>query len=161
MAENFMMSDLKKFDASEMGCIPTFDRMNSCLGPATTSSLLWALEKDNLQLFSEQLMDLDLEQIHEEVGDANFTILHLVAQSGKVNFMQELMTRRDVNPNTPHKTLKKYPLHFAAEKGDADMIGFLLKCGADVNARMENGDTILHILGKKKFRFCCTLNRER
>ena len=93
-------------------------------------------------------MDLDLEQINEEVGDANFTILHLVAQSGKVNFMQELMTRRDVNPNTPHKTLKKYPIHFAAEKGDADMIGFLLKCGADVNARMENGDTILHILGK-------------
>ena len=93
MAENFMMSDLKKFDASDLGCIPSFDRMNSCLGPATTSSLLWALEKDNLQLFSEQLMDLELEQIYEELGEANFTILHLVAQSGKVNFMQEPIQR--------------------------------------------------------------------
>ena len=148
MAEILMMSDLTKFNASDVGCIPSLDRMNSCLGPATASSLLWALEKDNLQLFSEQLMDLDLQQINEELLDyGHSTILHLVAKSGKVDFMQELMARRDVNPNLPHRNEKMFPLHIAAEKGDFDMIKLLLNCGSDVNARTEHGDTILHVLG--------------
>ena len=149
MAEKFMMSEMTKFSASDVGCIPSLDRMNSCLGPATTSSLLWALEKNNIQLFSEQLMDLDLEQINEELLDQKHsTILHLVTESRKVEFMRELMTRRDVNPNTPHKVLKKFPIHVAAESGDLEMIRLLLKCGADVNARMENGNTPLHVLGR-------------
>ena len=149
MAETLMMSELTKFNASEVGCIPSLDRMNSCLVPATTSSLLWALEKDNIQLFREQLMDLDLQQINEELLDyGHSTIVHLVAKSGKVDFMHELMARREVNPNIPHRNEKRFPLHMAAEKGDFDMIKLLLKCGSDVNARMENGETILHVLGK-------------
>ena len=148
MAEKFNMTALGKFDASDVGCIPSFERMNSCLGPATTSSLLWALENNDLQLFSEQLMELDLQQINEEMLDhGSSTVLHLVAQSGKIEFMREMMTRRDVNPNTPHSVQKRFPVHVAAEKGDVDMIQLLLKCGADVNARMENGDTVLHVLG--------------
>ena len=148
MAEQFMMSEVNKFDASEVGCIPSLERMNSCLGPVTTSSLIWALDKDNIQLFSEQLMDLDGEQLNEELTDyQSSTILHIVAMSGKIEFMRELMTRRDINPNMPHKILKKFPLHVAAEKGDSEMIDLLLNCGSDVNARMENGDTPLHVLG--------------
>ena len=150
MAETLIMSDLNKFNASEVGCIPSLDRMNSCLGPATTSSLLWAFEKDNIQLFSEQLNDLDLEQIYEELLDyGHSNILHLVAKSGKVDFMRELMARRDVNPNSPHRNEKRFPIHMAAEKGNFKMIELLLNCKADVNSRMENGDTILHVLGKR------------
>ena len=74
--------------------------------------------------------------------------MHLVTESRKVEFMRELMTRRDVSPNTPHKVLKKFPIHVAAESGDLEMIRLLLKCGADVNARMENGNTPLHVLGR-------------
>ena len=67
--------------------------------------------------------------------------------SGKVEFMHELMRRRDVNPNHPHKVLKKFPIHMVAEQGNDETLGLLLDCGADVNAKMENGDTALHILG--------------
>ena len=151
MGDQLMMTELNKFKETEAGCIPSLDRMNSCLGPATTSSLAWALKTDNIQLFSEQLMDLDTDQVNEELVDHDSsTILHLVTASGKIEFMRELMTRRDVNLNTPHRRLKNLPLHIAAEKGDIEMIELLLNYGSNVNAQMENGDTPLHVLGNMK-----------
>lgn len=143
------MSEYNKFDADDIGCIPSLDRMNSCLGPANTTSLVWALEKGDVQTFAEQLMELDSTQINEELIDRQHsTILHLVVESGRIDFMHELMRRRDINPNHLHTNLKKFPIHVAAEQGDNDMISILLDCGADVNARTESGDTPLHVLGR-------------
>ena len=47
--------------------------------------------------------------------------------------------------NLPHKILSKYPLHIAAEKGLWKIVKILLDAGADVNVKMENGSTPLHL----------------
>ena len=150
MAEEFRMTEYNKFEIDEVGCIPTLDRMNSCLGPASPTALVWALEKGNLQLFSELLLDLDAVQINEELADhSHSTILHLATLSGKVDFVRELLRRREVNPNYSHRIQKRFPIHVAAEQGNNEIISLLLDCGADINSKMENGDTALHVLGKQ------------
>ena len=40
---------------------------------------------------------------------------------------------------------RKFPLHSASESGHLPIVGLLLAKGADVNGRMENGDTPLHL----------------
>ena len=37
-----------------------------------------------------------------------------------------------------------YPIHWAADRGNADMVHILLKYGADVNAQDIDGQTALH-----------------
>ena len=69
------MTEYTKFETDEVGCIPTLDRMNSCLGPASPTALVWALEKGNLQLFSELLLVLDAAQINEELVDHNHSTI--------------------------------------------------------------------------------------
>ena len=39
----------------------------------------------------------------------------------------------------------KFPIHVAVENGQENIVDLLLMCGADVNARMENGSTPLHV----------------
>lgn len=40
---------------------------------------------------------------------------------------------------------RKFPLHSASESGHLPIVGLLLAKGADVNGKMENGDTPLHL----------------
>lgn len=57
----------------------------------------------------------------------------------------ELLRNKATNPNQSHKVLQKYPLHVAVEQGSVLLVKSLLQAGADVNAKMADGSTALHI----------------
>ena len=57
----------------------------------------------------------------------------------------ELLRNKGTNPNQSHKVLQKYPLHVAVEQGSVVLVKSLLQAGADVNAKMADGSTALHI----------------
>ena len=74
------------------------------------------------------------------------TILQLSVESEKYDFVKELLRHPSCDPNIPNKVIKKCPLHTAVEKGNVPLTRLMLDCGADVNAKMENGNTALHIV---------------
>jgi ankyrin repeat protein len=119
-------------------------RMNSCIG-TPHEEVLAAFNDDNLQLFLDLVHEKELD-VNYEYSDQNCsTLLHLCVASGKADFVQEVLSRRDVNPNIPHKILQKFPLHVAVESGTVAIVKLLLYSGADVNSRMGNGSTPLHL----------------
>jgi len=50
----------------------------------------------------------------------------------------------NVNVKTDYAHTRKTPLHIFTSTGNSEMVEFLIKSGADVNARDMNGDTPLH-----------------
>ena len=72
-------------------------------------------------------------------------MLYIAVEEEKTDYIRELLRRRDVNPNLPNKVLRKFPLHVAVENGNVEVTKMLLNCGGDVNAKMENGNTALHL----------------
>ena len=60
-------------------------------------------------------------------------------------FAKQLLRVPACDPNIPNKVIKKVALHTAVEKGNVRLTKLLLECGADINAKMENGNTALHI----------------
>ena len=129
---------MKKFQPMMIG------RMDSCISGDPNEELASALQADNLRLFVD-LLNSDEVDVNAEIGPENrSTILHLAVQAEKAEFVREIVKRRDLNPNIPHKILKKFPLHVAAENGDSESLKLLSLSGADLNAKMENGSTALH-----------------
>ena len=43
----------------------------------------------------------------------DFFVSFSIDSAGKVDFVKEILRRRDVDPNQPHQMLKKNPLHVA------------------------------------------------
>jgi len=134
-----MSSDKKR---RELGGLT--QRMNSCIS-APQDEILVALHDGNLQLFVDKLYEDDLNINHEYAEhEGGSTLLYLCVSAGKVDFVKEILRRRDVDPNQPHQMLKKNPLHVAVENGNLELVNCLLPV-ADVNAKTGNGSTALHL----------------
>merc|ERR1711862_154869 len=117
--------------------------MNSCVS-APQEEILEAFHDGNLQLFVDKLYEDNLDVNHEYAEQEGSTLLYLCVSSGKVDFVREILRRRDVNPNHPHRMLKKNSLHVAVENGNLELVSCLLPL-ADVNAKTGNGSTPLHL----------------
>eukprot|EP00090_Calanus_glacialis_P017219 TRINITY_DN26883_c0_g1_i4.p1 TRINITY_DN26883_c0_g1~~TRINITY_DN26883_c0_g1_i4.p1 ORF type:complete len:935 (+),score=234.23 TRINITY_DN26883_c0_g1_i4:53-2857(+) len=118
--------------------------MDSCISDPQ-QELLVVFKEQNLRAFIDILCD-DTVDVNKEYAAENFqTILQLSVESEKYDFVKELLRHPSCDPNIPNKVIKKCPLHTAVEKGNVPMTRLLLDCGADVNAKMENGNTALHI----------------
>lgn len=118
--------------------------MNSCI-TVPQDEILLALDEANLQLFADIVNDDELDINHEYVERNCSSLLYLCVSGGKLEFTKEVLRRRDVNPNVPHKILKKYPLHQAVEDGNVVLVDLLLRAGSDINVKMENGNMPLHL----------------
>ena len=119
--------------------------MSSSQDSNISKKLIQVLQNDNFPLFckilygSEGFLDVELP-------DYNFsTPLYVSIESGKLDFTKELLRDGRVDVNRSHKRLKKYPIHLASELGRQDIVELLVNAGADVNAKMENGSTALHV----------------
>jgi ankyrin repeat protein len=118
---------------------------SSCFGDPSTE-LAAALHENNLRLFCDILAGEDID-VNAEMPHHGFSsILHMAVLAGKTAFVTEILRHREANPNQPHRTEKRYPIHVAAETAQVDIMELLVRCGADVNAKMENGSTALHVL---------------
>jgi len=138
-------------DKDAIGCIP-LERMNSVLTAATPYNLAEAVKEDNLRLFVSLLRDVDANDLDSNIVHQNhMTLMQVLAKSGKTEFLRQLLNRHNasVGINVPHQVLQKFPIHFAAEEGHHEMVRLLLESGADVNARMGDGTTPLHLLAMR------------
>lgn len=143
-------------DNPAAGCIP-LERLNSYLGggPPDALALASALKERNLRLFSELAAEVDKSELDREMPEhGHSSVLYMAVKDGAADFVRELLLpaaagAAKVNPNRPHKVLKRFPLHVAAENGDLECFRLLLKAGADINARADNGNTALHLLASR------------
>jgi len=119
-------------------------RMDSCISDPQ-QELLVVFREQNLRAFIDILCDDTVDVNKEYVGENFQTILHLAVESEKYDFAKELLRHPNCDPNIPNKVIKKCPLHTAVEKGNVSLTKLLLDSGADVNAKMENGNSALHI----------------
>ena len=121
-----------------------FMRMDSCVSSPQVD-ILQSFDSQDILSFCDRLNDEDLNPNYE-YADRNFsTLLHLSVANGHQQFTKELLRNKKTNPNQNHKVLQKYPLHVAVERGDVESVYSLLQAGADVNAKMADGGTALHI----------------
>ena len=72
-----------------------------------------------------------------------------MVEAGNLHFAKELLRVPSCDPNLPNKISKKVALHLAVEKGNLELTRLLLDCGADINAKMQNGNTALHIAAQR------------
>jgi len=70
--------------------------------------------------------------------------IHDAAESGDLKRMEELVNRGE-NINIQNMPYQQRPLHIAVYNEHPEIVALLLKHGADVNARMNNGQTPLFI----------------
>jgi len=76
-----------------------------------------------------------------EVKDEDKDFLYHI-QEGDISNVTKCL---ESNPDLASKLCEDlFPIHWAADRGNADMVQVLLKYGADVNAQDEEGQTALH-----------------
>jgi len=76
-----------------------------------------------------------------EVKDEDKDFLYHI-QEGDISNVTKYL---ESNPDLASKLCEDlYPIHWAADRGNADMVQILLKYGADVNAQDDEGQTALH-----------------
>ncbi|MHA7877473.1 MAG: ankyrin repeat domain-containing protein [Bacteroidota bacterium] len=74
------------------------------------------------------------------------TTIHTAAQSNDVDLIRHFLDREGADVNAPDSPSTKWtPLHYAANHGQDAAIAFLLKNGADINARDHAWNTPLHL----------------
>ncbi|WP_353288779.1 ankyrin repeat domain-containing protein [Wolbachia endosymbiont (group A) of Pogonocherus hispidulus] len=80
-----------------------------------------------------------------EVGDNEFTLLHLTAQWGYTGLTKALIVAKGIDVNIKDKN-EKTPLHLAAENGYKEVVDALLeKDGIKINEQDKEGWTPLHL----------------
>ncbi|WP_264736084.1 ankyrin repeat domain-containing protein [Wolbachia endosymbiont (group A) of Rhinocyllus conicus] len=80
-----------------------------------------------------------------EVGDNEFTLLHLTAQWGYTGLTKALIVAKGIDVNIKDKN-EKTPLHLAAENGYKEVVDALLeKDGIKINEQDKDGWTPLHL----------------
>lgn len=123
------------------------NNMSSSQDTNISAKLIRALTNDNFPLFCKILQGSeDTISIDVDVPEYSFsTPFYITIECGKLDFARELLRDARVDVNRPHRRLKKYPIHLASESGRKDLVELLVNAGADVNAKMENGSTALHI----------------
>jgi len=73
-----------------------------------------------------------------EESDMGFENIYIAAEKGTLEDVKYFVEKKGIDVNTKDKN-GKTPLHFAASKGNLELIKFLLAKGADFNAKDENG----------------------
>ena len=110
-----------------------------------SSKLIKALQNDNFALFCK-ILNSSEDSIDVEVPEYNLsTPLYTSIEYGKLDFTREILRDGRIDVNRSHERLKKCPIHLASELGRQDIVELLVNAGADVNAKMENGSSALHI----------------
>ena len=110
-----------------------------------SAKLIKALQNDNFALFCNILNGAE-DFIDIEVPHCNYsTPLYISIELGKLDFTREILKNGRVDVNRSHRMLKKYPIHLASELGLKDIVEILVNAGADINSKMENGSSALHI----------------
>ena len=95
-----------------------------------------------VDLLSEDRVDVNREYQEN-------TILQTVVEAERIDFAKEVLRVASCDPNIPNKISKKVALHLAVEKGNLELTKLLLDCGADINAKMQNGNTALHVAAQR------------
>ena len=98
-------------------------------------------------LLNEGSVDVNKEYPGEE--EKSNTLLHLTVQNESYQFTRELLRHNEVDPNQSHRQSRSTPLHIAVTRANADLVKLLVKSGADVNAKLPDGDTALHLAAKR------------
>ena len=86
---------------------------------------------------------VDVNKEYPEEG--NNTLLLLAVQRGSLEFAKELLSLASCDPNTTNRRSRVAALHLAVTQGNPDMVRLLLRSGASVNIKKEDGTTPLHI----------------
>jgi hypothetical protein len=68
-----------------------------------------------------------------EFDDEGMTAMHIAAQKGDILALIKLKNAGG-DVDVQHKVSKSRPIHFAAEVGSKDSVGFLVEAGADIDA---------------------------
>ena len=90
-----------------------------------------------------ELVDEDSSLLHEYSPDG-FTPLALASFFGNVAVVEYLIDRGSDTNLASRNPMGVYPLHAAAAGRHIDIVRRLVKAGADVNARQQQGFTALH-----------------
>ena len=98
-----------------------------------------------IDLLNDGTVDINKEYSEEK----NNTLLHLTVQDENYQFTRELLRQAKCDPNHANQQSKNVPLHIAVTKGSVDIVKLLVKSGAEVNAKLPDGDTPLHIATKR------------
>eukprot|EP01091_Cochliopodium_minus_P009599 TRINITY_DN2392_c0_g1_i1.p1 TRINITY_DN2392_c0_g1~~TRINITY_DN2392_c0_g1_i1.p1 ORF type:complete len:686 (+),score=197.69 TRINITY_DN2392_c0_g1_i1:34-2091(+) len=76
------------------------------------------------------------------------TALHHCSFQGRIDIVQILLSRKDINPNISNNE-GSTPLHHAVFEGYIDVARLLIQSGADINKADIDGTTPLHIASSK------------
>ena len=94
-----------------------------------------------IDLLNEGGVDVNKEYL-EEGGN---TLLHFAVQRDSIEFARELLRLASCDPDTTNRISRVAPLHLAVTRGNPDMVRLLLRSGASLNIKKEDGNTALHI----------------
>ena len=80
---------------------------------------------------------VDVNKEYPEEG--NNTLLLLSVQRDSLEFAKELLSLASCDPNTTNRRSRVAALHLAVTQGNPDMVRLLLRSGASVNIKKEDG----------------------
>lgn len=104
------------------------------------SSLLAATvegQSDIVQVLLRNGADFSIERFHKR------TLVHEASGLGHVEVMRHLLSDTDLEVAAVDSS-ERTALHYAAAKGHASMLQFLIQHGAEVDVRDKDGMTVLH-----------------
>ena len=120
-----------------------FDNFNILAG-TSTALLIQACEKGNSVLVAELLVGgLDVHARFTGFMYHGYTAIHVAALYGHINVVQTLLDN-SAHIDEEDMTEKRRPLHFAAGSRQRPMVEFLIRQGAQVDAKTRNAVQPIH-----------------